>query len=480
MEIIKNYVNGSLIAPIDNAYMDVFEPAIGKVFAQVPDSNARDVEIAIDAAKTAFPKWSSIGAHKRSELMLQLADLMERDLDILALAESKDTGKPLEVARSVDIPRAIANIRFFATAVLHFSSESHDMDGQAINYTLRKPLGVVACISPWNLPLYLFTWKIAPALAVGNCVVGKPSEITPFTAYLFSKLCIEAGIPAGVLNILHGSGLNTGKNLVVHPDIKAVSFTGGTSTGASIAAAVSPVFKKLSLELGGKNPSIVFNDCEFESTLNEVLRASFSNQGQICLCGSRILIQEGIYEQFKNAFVLKVKALRTGNPYDAATQVGALVSDGHMQKVLSYIQLAKDEGGTILCGGEQLSFLAPYDSGYFVAPTVIEGLSSSCRTNQEEIFGPVVTLMPFRDEAEAVELANGTKYGLATSLWTTDLKRTHRMTERLEFGIVWVNCWMLRDLRTPFGGQKESGLGREGGWEALRFFTETKNVCIKY
>jgi aminomuconate-semialdehyde/2-hydroxymuconate-6-semialdehyde dehydrogenase len=480
MEIIKNYVNGSLIAPIDNAYMDVFEPAIGKVFAQVPDSKARDVEIAVDAAKTAFPKWSSIGVHKRSELMLQLADLMERDLDILAHAESKDTGKPLEVARSVDIPRAIANIRFFATAVLHFSSESHDMDGQAINYTLRKPLGVVACISPWNLPLYLFTWKIAPALAVGNCVVGKPSEITPFTAYLFSKLCIEAGIPAGVLNILHGSGLNTGKNLVVHPDIKAVSFTGGTATGASIAAAVSPMFKKLSLELGGKNPTIVFNDCEFESTLNEVLRASFSNQGQICLCGSRILIQEGIYEQFKNAFVLKVKALRTGNPYDAATQVGALVSDGHMQKVLSYIQLAKDEGGEILCGGEQLSFSAPYDSGYFVAPTVIEGLSSSCRTNQEEIFGPVVTLMPFRDEAEAVELANGTKYGLATSLWTTDLKRTHRMAEKLEFGIVWVNCWMLRDLRTPFGGQKESGLGREGGWEALRFFTETKNVCIKY
>jgi len=383
------------------------------------------------------------------------------------------------VTLSIDIPRAIANIRFFATAILHTSSETHAMEGIGINYTLRQALGVVVCISPWNLPLYLFTWKIAPALASGNCVIGKPSEITPYSAYLFSQLCIEAGLPEGVLNIVHGSGRSTGQALISHDDIKAVSFTGGTATGAAIAKVVAPKFKKLSLELGGKNPTIVFDDCNFENTVDEVVRASFSNQGQICLCGSRILIQEGIYEQFKTAFIEKVKRLSVGDPSDATTKVGALISQTHLEKVESYIQLAKDEGGKLLCGGARVKLSGKLAHGYFLQPTVFEGLSPACRTNQEEIFGPVVTLNSFKDDDEAIRIANATSYGLAASVWTTNLNRAHHLAEKLQFGIVWINCWMLRDLRTPFGGVKNSGVGREGGWEALRFFTEPKNVCIK-
>jgi aminomuconate-semialdehyde/2-hydroxymuconate-6-semialdehyde dehydrogenase len=404
---------------------------------------------------------------------------MERDLEDLALAESIDSGKPLHVARTIDIPRAIANIRFFATAILHSSSEAHASDDLAINYTLRQPFGVAACISPWNLPLYLFTWKIAPALASGNTVVAKPSEITPMTAFLFSKLCIEANFPAGVLNVLHGYGPQVGAALVAHKDISAVSFTGGTQTGAAIARIAAPQFKKLSLELGGKNATLIFADCDFEHTVKEAVRAAFSNQGQICLCGSRILIERSLYPRFRDAFVARVKQLRIGNPMDAQTDMGAVVSEQHMLKVLSYIQLAKEEGGTILSGGERVLLSEENAPGFFIAPTVIEGLNSNARCNQEEIFGPVVTLMPFDGDQEAIDFANSTAYGLAFSVWTSNVTRAHSLAAKLKTGIVWVNCWMLRDLRTPFGGVKQSGVGREGGWEALRFFTEAKNVCVR-
>lgn len=459
--------------------MDNINPATGKVYSLIPDSEKIDVDEAYTAAQRAFPSWSNTPATERARILQRIADLILQNLDALALAESIDNGKPVSLAKTVDIPRAESNIRFFGTAIMHWSSEAHIMENSAINYTNRKPIGVVGCISPWNLPLYLFTWKIAPAIAAGNCVVAKPSEITPMTAFLFSELCIEAGLPPGVLNIVHGLGPKTGEAIIRHPKIKAISFTGGTSTGAHIASVAAPMFKKLSLELGGKNPNIIFADCDFEKMLNTTLRSSFANQGQICLCGSRILVEKSIYEKFKTAFVEKVNKMQVGNPQDAHTKSGAVVSEGHMNKVLSYIQLAKEEGGTILCGGERVLLDGENASGYFIQPTVIEGLGPDCRTNREEIFGPVVTLQTFDTEEEAAMLANATEYGLACSIWTSDLNRAHRFSSKVESGIVWVNCWLLRDLRTPFGGVKNSGVGREGGWEALRFFTETQNVCVQ-
>jgi aminomuconate-semialdehyde/2-hydroxymuconate-6-semialdehyde dehydrogenase len=363
---------------------------------------------------------------------------------------------------------------------MHFASESHDMAGDAINYTLRQPIGVTGCISPWNLPLYLFSWKIAPALAAGNTVVAKPSEITPYSAYLLSELCRESGMPDGVLNIVHGTGPKTGAAIVRHPGIKAISFTGGTKTGAWIAETAAPMFKKLSLELGGKNPHIIFDDADYDKALQMAKRAAFANQGQICLCGSRMYIQRSMYERFRNDLVAQVDRFRIGDPSDPDTSFGALVSKDHMEKVLAYIQIARDEGGVVLCGGERLTMEGRCRDGYFVSPAVIEGLPIQCRTNQEEIFGPVVTLTPFDTEDEVLSLANASPYGLSASIWTKDLDRAHRMAHRIEAGIVWVNTWLHRDLRTPFGGVKSSGVGREGGWEALRFFTEPKNVCIKW
>jgi aminomuconate-semialdehyde/2-hydroxymuconate-6-semialdehyde dehydrogenase len=405
--------------------------------------------------------------------------LIDRDLDKLALAESIDQGKPLKLAKSVDIPRASANIRFFATASLHFSSESHLMEGEAINYTTRTPIGVVGCISPWNLPLYLFTWKIAPALAAGCTVVAKPSELTPMTAFLFSQLCMEAGLPSGVLNIIHGLGSKVGQAIVEHPNITAISFTGGTVTGKTIAATAAPMFKKLSLELGGKNPNIIFADCDFEEAVSTSIHSSFSNQGEICLCGSRILVERNLYDRFVTEFVKRTKELVVGDPLEETTRIGALISESHTKKVLSYIQLAKQEGGKIECGGEQLKITGRCIGGYFISPAVITGLDQNCRTNQEEIFGPVVTIMPFDKEEDAIDFANSNAYGLSATIWTENLKRAHRVAHRLKSGVVWINCWLLRDLRTPFGGMKQSGVGREGGWEAMKFFTEAKNVCIK-
>jgi aminomuconate-semialdehyde/2-hydroxymuconate-6-semialdehyde dehydrogenase len=479
MERILNYIDGKLCEPHAGKYLENVNPAEGNVYGTLPDSDAEDVKQAVQAAQAAFPSWSAMPLSKRSAILLAIADLIDRDLDKLALAESIDQGKPFKLAKAVDIPRASANMRFYATASMHSSSESHFMEGEAINYTTRTAIGVAGCISPWNLPLYLFTWKIAPALAAGCTVVAKPSELTPMTAYLFSKLCIEAGLPAGVLNIVHGLGGKVGQAIVEHPEVRAISFTGGTVTGKTIAATAAPMFKKLSLELGGKNPNLIFADCDFEQAVSTSINSSFSNQGEICLCGSRILVERSLYQKFVDEFVKRTKELTVGDPLDEKTRVGALVSEGHMNKVLSYIDLAKKEGGKILCGGKRVVLSGRCSTGYFVEPTVIVGLDQNCRTNQEEIFGPVVTIMPFDTEEEAIGYANSNAYGLSATLWTENLKRAHRVAHQIKSGIIWVNCWLLRDLRTPFGGMKQSGVGREGGWEALRFFTEAKNVCIK-
>ena len=478
MEQIKNYIDGKRIPAVSGEFIQNYNPATGELYSHVPDSDQRDVQLAVDAAAKAFPAWSNTPAEERSKVLLKIAAFVERDINRLTLAESIDQGKPVSLAKEIDIPRSARNVRFFATSILHFASEAHPVENTAINYTLRSPIGIIGAISPWNLPLYLFTWKIAPALAAGNCVVAKPSELAPMTAYIFSILCGEAGLPPGVLNVVHGLGNKVGAAITAHPGIPVITFTGGTKTGGKIAKAAAPMFKKLSLEMGGKNPTIIFADCDFEKMMETTVRSSFQNQGEICLCGSRIFVERSLYKQFKDEFIRRTKALRVGDPIEEGTQVGAINSLAHLQKILSYITLAESEGGKILCGGNRVHLEGRCEYGWFVEPTVIEGLPVNCRTNQEEIFGPVVTLTPFDTEDEVLTWADSTQYGLAAIIWTQNLSRAHRVAARIRSGIVWVNCWMLRDLRTPFGGMKNSGLGREGGLEALRFFTEPKNVCI--
>lgn len=481
---LENYIGGNLIAPLNGKFIDNINPATGEVVGQIPDSNEKDVAAAVHAAQNAFPVWSVLPVEHRFKILNRIAELIDENLDALALAETNDNGKPLWLAKEVDIPRASANFRFFATGIMHFATESHNMEDKAVNYTLRQPIGIVGCISPWNLPLYLFTWKIAPALAAGNCVIAKPSEVTPVTAYLLAKICKEAGLPDGVLNILHGTGPNVGEAIVSHPAVKAISFTGSTKAGERIASIAAPKFKKLSLELGGKNPNIIFADVyndeeSWKKMLFNTIRSSFGNQGQICLCGSRILVEESVYERFKTDFVAWAKKLTVGDPLLPESKQGAIVSKVQYEKVLRCIETAKQEGGTILCGGNAVKMEGRCANGYFIQPTIIEGLNQNCQTNQEEIFGPVVTIQSFKTEEEAIQLANATQYGLAASIWTKDITVANRVAAKVESGIIWINCWLLRDLRTPFGGLKNSGVGREGGWEALKFFTEAKNVCIE-
>jgi aminomuconate-semialdehyde/2-hydroxymuconate-6-semialdehyde dehydrogenase len=473
-ETISNFIDGRFVAPQSGAYVDDIGPATGEVIARIPDSDKRDVDAAVAAGRRAFPAWSRTPAEERSGVLLKIATLIENNLDELARLESRDNGKPVSLAKRMDIPRAVANFRFFATAILHDSTEAHATDGTALNYTLRQPLGVAGLISPWNLPLYLLSWKIAPAIASGNVCVAKPSELTPLTAHRLAEISLEAGLPAGVMNIVHGYGAKAGAAICEHPDVPMISFTGGTVTGARVAAAAAPLFKKLSLELGGKNPNLVFADADLDDAIETSIRSSFANQGEICLCGSRIFVERSIYDEFVERFVAATRKLRVGDPTEDATDVGALISEAHLEKVAGYLTLAREEGGTVMTGGNRLD-----RAGFYLEPAVITGLDCSCRTLQEEIFGPVVTITPFDSDEEAIAFANSTRYGLSASVWTRNLQRAHRVAAALDAGTVWINCWLLRDLRVPFGGAKESGVGREGGFESLRFFTEAKNVCLK-
>jgi aminomuconate-semialdehyde/2-hydroxymuconate-6-semialdehyde dehydrogenase len=476
---ILNFIDGEFVEPQSGRYLDNIEPATGKPYSQVPDSGKEDVDRAVAAAEKAFPDWSKMPAHKRSQILLRIADFIERDLEKFARAESIDTGKPVTLARTLDIPRAVANFRFFATAILHTENEAHVTDGVAFNYTLRQPRGLAGLISPWNLPLYLLSWKIAPAIAVGNTAIAKPSELTPMTGYLLCEACNEAGLPAGVLNVVHGTGPNVGAAITAHPKINTISFTGGTATGKKVAEACAPLFKKVSLELGGKNPNIVFADADLDAAISGSVRSSFANQGQICLCGSRVFVEKPIYAKFVERFIDKTSQLKQGDPLDEKTEQGAIVNKAQLDKIKFYVDLAQEEGGKIALGGK-----APESAndrtrdGYFFSPTVIVDLPVACRTNREEIFGPVVTITPFESEDEVIRYANDVEYGLSSSVWTQNLSRAHRVAEQIHTGTVWVNCWLIRDLRVPFGGMKASGVGREGGEEALRFFTEPKNVCI--
>ncbi len=477
MEKLYNFINGKFVAPNSNQYLEIFEPATGQTYAQVADSNSADIENAYESAQNAFGNWSSLSVKERADYLNKIAEGLESRLDEFAEYESRDTGKPISLAKSVDIPRAVSNFRFFAEYGQEFNFEFELNNNQSHNKIIRSALGVIGCISPWNLPLYLFSWKIAPALIAGNTVVAKPSEITPFTAFKLGEICQDAGLPPGVLNIIHGQGSIAGDALVNHSKIKAISFTGGTTTGKLIAKKTASSFKKLSLEMGGKNPSIIFSDCDFDKMMKTVVRSSFSNQGQICLCSSRILVEESIYEKFKTNFIQRVSDLRMGDPSEIETQFGALSSKGHFDKVIDYIEIAKQEGGKILLGGNAKKLNGRCGNGWFIEPTIIEGLNNSCRTNQEEIFGPLVTLQSFKSEKDAIQLANETEYGLSATIWTEDNEKANRVSALIDAGVIWVNCWLVRDLRTPFGGMKQSGLGREGGDEALRFFTEPKNIC---
>ena len=479
MEKILNYINGELVNPVSGNFLDNYNPSNGQIYSLIADSDKTDVDNAVNAAKKAFKEWSNTTKEERSKILIKIADTLEKYTSELIKAESKDNGKPESLAARVDLPRASTNLRFFASAILHDSSEMHDMNGSAINYTLRKPIGVAACISAWNLPLYLLTWKIAPAIAAGNTVVAKPSEVTPMTAYMFSKICIEAGVPKGVINIVHGAGSKVGDPLTTHPDIPIVSFTGGTVTGKHIASVTAPMFKKLSLELGGKNPNIVFSDADFEKAVSFASRAAFTNQGQICLCGSRLFVQEEIYEKFKIALIEKSSKLTVGDPKDPSSHLGAVVSKDHMEKILNKIEEAKELGGKILLGGDRKILSGELKGGYYINPTIIENLNYDCSINQEEIFGPVVSIIPFRDEEDVIQMANSTKYGLSASIFTENISKAHRVAAKIDSGVIWINTWLLRDLRIPFGGMKHSGVGREGGFNSLEFFTEPKNICVK-
>jgi aminomuconate-semialdehyde/2-hydroxymuconate-6-semialdehyde dehydrogenase len=479
MQRLANYINGEFCLAQSGDWLDSVEPATGRVFAQFPDSDDRDVESAVEAANAAEAVWRATTARQRSDILLRIADMIEADLDDLAHAEAQDTGKPLRLAREVDIPRAVANFRFFATAILHFDSEFHQTDQLAINYTLRHPVGVAALISPWNLPLYLLSWKVAPALAAGCTAVAKPSELAPLTASRLAGYADAAGLPNGVLNLVHGLGPKVGAPLVSSPHVSAISFTGGTETGAKIGRAAAGSFKRLTLELGGRNANIVFGDADFEASVATSVRAAFQNQGQMCLSGSRIFVQRDIYARFVDEFTRRTQALKVGDPLEPGTDQGAVVSAEHLRRVESFLDQARQQGGTILCGGRPPESLPPRcQGGYFLEPAVVVDLPADAPFNCQEVFGPVVSIMPFSDTADAVDWANLTPYGLSASLWTNDLRLAHRVAGALRTGTVWINCWLLRDLRVPFGGAKHSGIGREGGWEALRFFTEPKNVCV--
>ena len=476
---IKNFIDGQFQDPRSGSWLPNYTPASGEVFAQIADSNAEDINTAVAAAQRACKPWAQWSAEKRSQLLYRIADLLETKLQAFAEAESQDQGKPVALARTMDIPRAIANFRFFAGAILHHQEQATHMDLHALNYTLRRPVGVCGLITPWNLPLYLLTWKLAPALACGNTVVCKPSELTSLTAFLLCEVLQQAQLPPGVVNMVFGRGPTAGQRLAEHPDVPLLSFTGGTETGQKIALAGAPHFKKISLELGGKNANVIFDDADLDLCVATTVRSSFLNQGEICLCGSRILVQKNIADKFLEKFVAATQKWKVGNPAHEKTDLGALVSLAHLEKVEKYIALARSEGAVVLTGGKRPELEGTLARGYFLEPTILTGLQHSSQVCQEEIFGPVVTVNTFETQDEAIALANDTRYGLSASVWTSHLKRAHHVAANLDVGTLWINGWMMRDLRVPFGGVKASGLGREGGEHSLDFYSEVKNVCLK-
>jgi len=477
ISVVRNYIGGSFVDGKSESWFDVLEPSTGKLFAKAVLSGKEDVDSAVIAAKRALPGWSSLEMEERARWLDIIADGLEGVFEEIAELESRDTGKPISLARSVDASRSVANFRFFAGLLLEQETELFQME-DATNYVVNKPVGVGALITPWNLPLYLLSWKVAPAIGMGNTVVCKPSELTPMTADLLMRVIDGVDLPPGVINLVHGEGAGAGEPLVSHPDVDLVSFTGGTSTGEKVAASAAPMFKKISLELGGKNASIVFADCNMDSTVEGVVRSGFLNQGQVCLCGSRILVEDGIYDEFERRFVESVEKMTIGDPLDESSDLGALISPEHLKKVRSYIELAKEEGGTILTGGTPC-LPSRFDGGNWISPTVIGGLEYDSRCATEEIFGPVVSLHRFDSEEEAIEIANCTRYGLAGSVWTEDLEKGKRVSERIDSGMIWINTWLHRDSRVPFGGVKDSGVGREGGRWSLGFFSEAMNICVK-
>ncbi|NBW82435.1 aldehyde dehydrogenase [bacterium] len=476
---LMNFIEGHFVPPESGSFLSVENPSVGEIYGECPNSDALDVGKAVSAAKLAQPIWHSLGAQRRSEILLKVADLLEERLIQFAEAESLDQGKPVSLAAQMDIPRSISNFRFFATRLLHLEDKVFKTSESIFHYVERSPVGVIGLITPWNLPLYLLTWKIAPALAFGNAVVCKPSELTPLTAHMLCEVLADAGVPPGVVNMVFGTGPGVGQAIVEHKDVKAISFTGGTLTGQHIARTAAPMFKKLSLELGGKNPNIIFADADIPAALQTTLRSSFLNQGEICLCGSRIYVEKSVYPKFVEELVKLTGKFSVGDPSHPDTRMGALVSKAHLEKVDSYVKIAVADGGRVLCGGKRASLKAPFASGHFYEPTILVDVPHDSRAIQDEIFGPVVTITAFENEAEALRLANQPQYGLAASLWTENLSRAHRVASGIEAGIVWVNGWMLRDLRVPFGGVKASGVGREGGDWSYDFYTETKDICIQ-
>ncbi len=475
---LTNWIDGQALTATTGRTLDNICPATNTCISTIPRSGAVDVDSAVAAARKALQgPWSTSTTAQRADYLDAIANKIEARLEEFALAESRDTGKPVGLARSVDIPRAVANFRFFAGAIRHDETGCHSMPN-AINYTVRKPVGIVGLITPWNLPLYLLTWKTAPALAMGNTIIAKPSELTPTTATLLAEIIHEAGVPAGVFNLVHGLGPEVGQAIVEHPAIRGVSFTGGTTTGARVAASAAPHFKKLSLELGGKNATLVFDDCDLDKAVSGSLRAAFANQGQICLCGSRILVQEGIYDAFVEQFASQAQELTVGDPMAPSTKIGAVISRAHRDKVEQYVAVAKEEGGTVVAGGKRPDLTGSFADGAFFEPTVITDVDETCRITQEEVFGPLVTIQRFSDADDAVRLTNTVRYGLSASVWTGNLETAHKVSARLDTGMVWVNTWLLRDLRVPFGGVKDSGVGREGGTWSLEFFSEAQNICV--
>lgn len=476
-----NFINGVFVDAIDGETLTNLNPATGQTIGTIARSKDSDIEEAVKAAASAQEAWSSLDMLERAMWLDRLADGLEARKEELAHRESRDTGKPLALARRVDAQRSIDNFRFFADFARTQEPEVFEMR-DATNFVHRNPVGTVGLITPWNLPLYLLSWKVAPALLMGNTVVAKPSELTPLTANLMCEVASEIGLPTGVLNVVHGYGPEVGQAILDHPSIRAISFTGGTATGRHVAASAAPMFKKLSLELGGKNATIILDDADLDVAVNGALRAGFTNGGQVCLCGSRILVHASIAEKFTSKFIQLVDEMICGSPEDESTQIGALISQEHMEKVESYIRLGIEEGGNVLAGGtrEMTGQVGPSPEGAFLRPTVIDGLQHTSRTATEEIFGPVVTIHRFESDEEAIEIANSTEYGLAGSIWSNDTDRAHKIAQKIQTGIVWVNTWLHRDLRTPFGGVKNSGLGREGGAWSLGFFSEPLNVCIKH